>query len=352
MKRILQILRLVKEKTGVDVRLFSEFGVQVSGHSPRSGFSLPSADLFSAEGIYAATRENATYFYIESVPTGFYGRIKGCDAAALTAAGMIKLLAESGRADAETPPAAEEAVRQLLTGGLDPSRKNGRALFQDDPLNHYLLVLLTEGGEAKREELGAFLATLEEKGDFHVGTDGETLVFFKKKAGQNDYRSAAEFARVLYDNIKEEMRVELVLSTGPDVAAPEELKASYELALFAAHLGRALSPHMGLYDHREYVLAKLLSELPRGRIEACLDILIDRKKRKILGDAELMYTADEFLKNSLNISETSRVMYIHRNTLLYRLDKLESETGLNLRRFDDALVFRVVKILNRLGKYE
>ena len=68
-------------------------------------------------------------------------------------------------------------------------------------------------------------------------------------------------------------------------------------------------------------MMKLLSEVPRESLARYLDTMLDRDSTDILDDSELMNTAEEFLKNSLNISETSRSMYMHRNTLIYRLDK-------------------------------
>ena len=62
----------------------------------------------------------------------------------------------------------------------------------------------------------------------------------------------------------------------------------------------------------------------------------------------MVNTAEEFLERSLNVSETSRTLYMHRNTLMYRLDKIERVTGLNLRKFSDAVTFRLIPILNKL----
>ena len=78
--------------------------------------------------------------------------------------------------------------------------------------------------------------------------------------------------------------------------------------------------------------------------------MLEKGAEEVFSDIELMETAEEFMKNSLNISETSRNMYIHRNTLIYRLDKIENETGLNLRKFSDAVAFRFVKLLSSLTK--
>ena len=64
----------------------------------------------------------------------------------------------------------------------------------------------------------------------------------------------------------------------------------------------------------------------------------------------MVVTAEEFLGNSLNISETSRKLYLHRNTLMYRLDKIERLTGLNVRKFSDAVTFRLIAILSKMVK--
>jgi len=69
---------------------------------------------------------------------------------------------------------------------------------------------------------------------------------------------------------------------------------------------------------------------------------------EVFNDAEMVDTADEFLESSLNVSETARKLYLHRNTLIYRLDKIEKETGLNIRRFSDAITFRLISLLSKL----
>ena len=81
-----------------------------------------------------------------------------------------------------------------------------------------------------------------------------------------------------------------------------------------------------------------------------LEILMDKSARAIFDDQEMISTAEEFLENSLNVSETSRKLFLHRNTLMYRLDKIEKLTGLNLRNFSDAVTFRLITMLIRLTK--
>ncbi len=64
-------------------------------------------------------------------------------------------------------------------------------------------------------------------------------------------------------------------------------------------------------------------------------------------DSETIYTIQKFFENNLNVSETSRKLFVHRNTLVYRLDKIKKLTGLDLREFDDAIIFKVAMMVNK-----
>ena len=96
------------------------------------------------------------------------------------------------------------------------------------------------------------------------------------------------------------------------------------------------------------MLVKMLEDVPESKLMEYLGEMTDEGARDIFEDAEMVNTAEEFLQSSLNVSETSRKLYMHRNTLLYRLDKIEKATGLNIRQFPDAVSFRVLTILYRL----
>ncbi len=93
---------------------------------------------------------------------------------------------------------------------------------------------------------------------------------------------------------------------------------------------------------------RILSELPQSETEKYIKTVLDKNYREVLADEELMTAADAFIKHSLNISEASRSMYVHRNTLIYRLDKIERITGLNIRNFNDAMTFRIAYMISKL----
>jgi carbohydrate diacid regulator len=95
-------------------------------------------------------------------------------------------------------------------------------------------------------------------------------------------------------------------------------------------------------------LLKALEDIPEKKMSEYAPSLFDKKTRAILDDGDMMDTAEEFLNCSMNISETRRKLYMHRNTLLYRLDKIQETTGLDIREFGDALIFKMLAVLYKI----
>jgi carbohydrate diacid regulator len=121
-------------------------------------------------------------------------------------------------------------------------------------------------------------------------------------------------------------------------------------ALSALNMSKDSNAKGNVHSFKEFVLAKVLEDLPKSKLNEYLEILMDKSARTIFDDQEMISTAEEFLENSLNVSETSRKLFLHRNTLMYRLDKIEKLTGLNLRNFSDAVTFRLITMLIRVTK--
>ena len=100
--------------------------------------------------------------------------------------------------------------------------------------------------------------------------------------------------------------------------------------------------------HDSNMLYILLKDLDREKIKKYSSYMTMPNIQGILEDEELMKTADAFFENSLNISLTSKKIYMHRNTLVYRIEKIHKAIGLDIRKFEDAMAFKIVAILNEL----
>ena len=96
------------------------------------------------------------------------------------------------------------------------------------------------------------------------------------------------------------------------------------------------------------VLERFLMELPQ-EISAYYHSLLFNRKTQRLFNEEMLYTIEMFFKKDLNLSDTARQLYIHRNTLVYRLDKVQRQTGLDLRKFEDAVTFKILMELKKCG---
>ena len=132
------------------------------------------------------------------------------------------------------------------------------------------------------------------------------------------------------------------------VKSLKDIPLSYSQAAGALRYAEVFSSRGNVHSYREYLLVRMLEDVPESKLMEYLGEMTDEGAKEIFEDADMLNTAEEFLQSSLNVSETSRKLYMHRNTLLYRLDKIEKATGLNIRQFPDAVSFRVLTVLYRL----
>ncbi len=183
-----------------------------------------------------------------------------------------------------------------------------------------------------------------------MGEDECVLVKYVDQR-ENEYRSSVDYADFLAQLLKEELGISVTVGVGPTVRDIKEIAHSYARAVTTLRYAETFSGEGGVHSYREFILVKMLEDISEHKLAEYLSDLTDENFREILEDEEMLSTAEEFLRSSLNVSETSRNLYMHRNTLLYRLDKIENATGLNIRAFSDAVSFRVLTLIyQRLGK--
>ena len=159
-----------------------------------------------------------------------------------------------------------------------------------------------------------------------------------------------EFAHFLAQTLYEDLGVKASVGVGCVAGSFSEIALSYTQAVTAVRMSAIFRSKGEVHSYREYLLVRLLEDVPKNRLKEYLDQFRLGTGESVFGDEEMIATAEAFLENNLNLSETSRNLFMHRNTLSYRLDKIERETGLNIRNFSDAVTFRVISILYRLLK--
>ncbi len=243
-------------------------------------------------------------------------------------------------------------VRDLATGYAvkrpdDPMRDFLDGVSGESPIrvgksDYYVFAIYCENRQnSVREYLGAMAG----HDDFIADMTDSITAFCKKSDPGDDYQSAGEFAVVLHENLCEEIEENIKIGVGGVAHGVSELPLYYSYAKTSLASGAEFDPNSDIYSYKEYALIKILSALPRTATESYVRTVLDKNFKTLLADNELMTAADSFIKNSLNISLASRSMYVHRNTLIYRLDKIEKMTGLNIRNFNDAMSFRIAYLI-------
>ncbi len=185
--------------------------------------------------------------------------------------------------------------------------------------------------------------------DTAVQMSGDECVLVKYvDERENEYQSSVDYAEFLAQSLKEELGLSVTIGVGPTVRDVKDVANSYARAIATLGYAETFGENGGVYSYREFILVKMLEDVSESKLSEYLSDLTDDNFREILEDEEMLSTAEEFLRSNLNVSETSRNLYMHRNTLLYRLDKIEKATGLNIRTFSDAVSFRVLTLIYHL----
>ena len=125
-----------------------------------------------------------------------------------------------------------------------------------------------------------------------------------------------------------------------------EMNDSLNEARNAIRIGRIYHPKQLIFTYAKMVVERFLADIPADKANLFYQTLFNKKTSKLFNE-EMLTTIETFFENSLNLSETSRQMYIHRNTLVYRLDKVQKTVGLDLRAFDDAVTFKLLMLMGK-----
>ena len=128
-----------------------------------------------------------------------------------------------------------------------------------------------------------------------------------------------------------------------------QLGESYAEAKRAMEVGSIFHPGESIHMFRRLMLERFLMNVPREESMLYHSLLFNRKTAKLFNE-EMLQTIEMFFRKDLNLSDTARQLFIHRNTLVYRLDKVQRQTGLDLRHFDDAVTFKILYELKKCGQ--
>ena len=180
-----------------------------------------------------------------------------------------------------------------------------------------------------------------------VFTISETdIVLVKEIRDSVDIKDLEKLARSIADTLSSEFYTRVNVGIGTIVTGVKELSRSFKESQMALEVGKVFDTDKSIVSYDNLGIARLIYNLPTTLCETFLHEVFKRGSIESL-DHETLFTIQKFFENNLNVSETSRKLFVHRNTLVYRLEKIKKLTGLDLREFDHAIIFKIALMVKK-----
>ena len=329
----------IRENTGIGLDVYSETGEFIAGEDK-------GAVRLDFDGTYSDAEKSRTLFRFRYKSKNYVGAIAGVNSASKNYAYLICELAEQSYSKSNL--SKEEFFKSVLFGEANyytikkyskKYLKSGKACA--------MLISLDSGRE--REVYNVVSGYVEGSADFVCEIEDGLLALVRFLDAENgEYRSVAEYAEFLMQSVYEETGVKIGVFIGGTVENAVDLASSFTQAVSAHRMNDEVNGSSGVHSFKEFIMVKMLEDLPKFKLSEYLGMLLDSSAREIFDDREMVETAEGFFESGLNVSETARKLYLHRNTLNYRLDKIEKATGLNIRKISDAITFRIITVILKL----
>ena len=182
--------------------------------------------------------------------------------------------------------------------------------------------------------------------DFVLSINETDVAVIKQISGTVTAEDLEKIAVNIEETLKNELRIKTIIGIGTVAEHLRELADSYKEAQTAIEVGKVFDNEKSVMHYENLGIGRLIYQLPTTLCEIFLREVFKKNSLDSL-DQETLFTINKFFENSLNVSETSRKLFVHRNTLVYRLEKIRKLTGLDLRQFDHAIVFRVALMVRQ-----
>ncbi len=203
-----------------------------------------------------------------------------------------------------------------------------------------IMLLRTADGSANAHTLVEVVQSLfpDKNHDFVFSLDERNTILAKEIAKDTTEAELMQLAQSILDTVNAEAYAHINIGIGSVAPTIKDLAKSYKDARVALEVGKVFDTNRPIVSYENLGIGRLIYQLPTTLCELFLSEVFKKESIDAL-DQETLFTIQKFFENDLNVSETSRQLYVHRNTLVYRLDKVQKLTGLDLRIFDHAIIF-------------
>ncbi|MBR5409219.1 MAG: helix-turn-helix domain-containing protein [Clostridia bacterium] len=349
--RIFQsVIHQMKDVIGRSIGVIDETGTIVScSELGRIGevLSIGIADAFAVNA--AVTINGYTYRSFGSpLQPEFTVFVEGTDANAEKFASVLSVSLSSIKQFYDEKYDRGNFIKNVMLDNILPGDiyLKGRELhFNNDAVRVVFLIRLAEPCEISVFEMIQSLFPEKNK-DFVVNINETDIAVIKEIGANIEAKDLEKLARSIISALDPEIGARAIAGIGTCVKGIKDLAKSFKEAQVALEVGKVFDTEKVIVTYENLGIARLIYQLPSTLCEMFLKEVFKRGSIESL-DNETLFTIQKFFENNLNVSETSRKLFVHRNTLVYRLEKIRKLTGLDLREFDDAIVFKVALMVKK-----
>ena len=349
--RIFQsVIVQMKEATDRVMGVVDSTGTVIaSGELSLMGTKLEDA-VFHDGGEQVAIVSGRTYKLLSGWSTQYEYAVfvDGADAMARTICLMAAVAFNEAKLYYEEKHDKANFIKNIISDNILPGDIYARAkdlLFSADVLRTVFLIRQVDKSDIATVEMVQKLFPDRDR-DFIVSLNETDIVLIKEIESGMESRDLIDVAATVENAITSELAIRTVIGIGTPARHLRELADRYKEAQVAIEVGKVFDTEKTIIHYEHLGIGRLIYQLPTTLCEMFLSEIFKKNPIDSL-DAETLYTINKFFENNLNVSETSRKLFVHRNTLVYRLEKIKKLTGLDLREFDHAIVFKVALMVKK-----
>ncbi len=274
--------------------------------------------------------------------------VEGDDELAIKCSGVISLSLSSIKQYYDEKFDRANFIKNVILDNIlagDIYLKARELRFTADTPRVVLLVRISEHNDVSVFDIVQNLFPDKNK-DFVININENDIALVKEVRSNIETKDLEKLARSIADSLTSEAFTHCRIGIGTVVEGIKELARSFKDAQVALEVGKVFDTEKEIVSYENLGIARLIYQLPTTLCDMFLGEVFKRGSIDTL-DHETLFTIQRFFENNLNVSETSRKLFVHRNTLVYRLEKIKKLTGLDLREFDDAIVFKVALMVKK-----
>ncbi len=299
-------------------------------------------------GEHVVTTAARTYCSLSSSSArlDYAAFVDGSDAEARTVCAVAAVAFNEAKSSYEEKHNKAAFVKNIISDNILPGDVYVRAKelhFVTDEPRCVLLARQMENSDIAAVEVIQRLFPDKQR-DFVLSINESDVVVVKALNSPDDHEEVMKAARSIENVLHEELGVKSVIGISTNARHLRELADRYKEAQVAIEVGRVFESEKTIINYETLGLGRIIYQLPTTLCEMFLNEVFKKSPIETL-DEDTLETINKFFENNLNVSETSRKLYVHRNTLVYRLEKIKKITGLDLREFDHAIVFKVAMMV-------